>query len=28
VQEEISSPTAAEIWERVEEESSEHLRPQ
>jgi citrate synthase len=28
VQEETHSPTAAEIWERVEEESSEHLRPQ
>jgi len=28
VQEEVSSPIAAEIWERVEEESSKHLRPQ
>lgn len=28
VQEEVESPTAAEIWERVEAESSEHLRQQ
>jgi citrate synthase len=28
VQEEVGEPLAAEIWARVEEEASEHLRPQ
>ena len=27
LQEELAEPMAAEIWERVEEEASEHLRP-
>ncbi|TME15885.1 MAG: citryl-CoA lyase, partial [Chloroflexi bacterium] len=27
VQEELQDPIAAEIWRRVEDESSEHLRP-
>jgi len=27
LQEELTEPMAAEIWSRVEEEASEHLRP-